>query len=65
MMIDLGESKIFKWKMPQAINSIIWGDRALANLLEELSDGFGVQLALGAAFSQSRSRLALSRSPGR
>jgi hypothetical protein len=46
MMIDFGESEIFKRQMTQPINGLIWGQCALTNLLEKLADGFGVQAAL-------------------
>ena len=45
-MIEFGESKIFKRQMTQPINGLIWGQRALTNLLKKLADGFGVQAAL-------------------
>jgi hypothetical protein len=44
VMIDLGESKILKWKMAQTIDRVVRRDRALANLLEKTADGFGVQV---------------------
>ena len=46
MMIDFGESKIFKRQVTQPINGFIWSQCALTNLLEKLADGFGVQAAL-------------------
>ncbi|HEV2470028.1 MAG TPA: hypothetical protein VGS78_12610 [Candidatus Sulfotelmatobacter sp.] len=42
-MIDLRKAEIFKRKMPEAIDGIVRRDLALANLLEQLADGFGVQ----------------------
>lgn len=46
MVVDLGESEIFKRKMAQAIHGLIGSDRAIADLLEKLADGFSVQEAL-------------------
>jgi len=42
MVIYLGEIEIFKGKMAQALHGIIGGKFALAHLLEQFADGFGV-----------------------
>lgn len=42
-MIDLGKPKILKGQMAQAIDGIVRGEFSGSNLLEQLTDGFGVQ----------------------
>ena len=42
MMIDLGEPKILKGQMAEAIDGIIRGEFSGSNPLEQLTDGFGV-----------------------
>jgi hypothetical protein len=43
MMVHIGEPKIFEGKMAQAINGGVRRKLAPANLLEEFTDGGGVQ----------------------
>ncbi len=42
MMVDLGEAEVFERQMAQARDRVIGRELALAHLLEELADGFGV-----------------------
>jgi hypothetical protein len=42
MMIHLGEAKILKRQMAEAIHRVIRGEFSGSNLLEQLADGFGV-----------------------
>jgi hypothetical protein len=42
MMIDLGESQIFKWQVAQTFDGIVRSDFSLAHLIEKFADGFGV-----------------------
>ena len=44
-MIDLRKSEIFEGKMAKTIHSFVRRKLSLADLLEELADGFGVQVA--------------------
>jgi hypothetical protein len=56
-MIDFGEAEIFEGQMPEASDGIVGRELALADLLEKLADGFGVQEALSiqhSAFSRAR-----------
>ncbi|MFZ0733260.1 MAG: hypothetical protein WAM79_13105 [Candidatus Sulfotelmatobacter sp.] len=46
MMIDLRKAEIFERKVPQAVDGIVGSDRALADLFEQLADGFGVQTSV-------------------
>ena len=43
MVIELGESQIFEWKMANALDSLIGRKLAPADLLEKFADGIGVQ----------------------
>ena len=43
MVIHLGESQIFEWKMAQAVDRVVGRKLAPADLLEKFADGFGVQ----------------------
>ena len=45
-MIDFGKSEIFERQMAQAVDRLVRSNVTLANLLEKLADGFGVQEAL-------------------
>ena len=59
MMIDFGETEIFEGQVAKAIDGIVGQDFALAHLLEEFADGFGVQEALsGRSSMTAKSRLA-------
>ena len=54
-MIDFGEAEIFERHMAQASDGFVGCELALADLLEKLADGFGVQEALSiqrSAFSR-------------
>jgi len=42
-MIDLCKSEIFEWKVSQTVDGVVGSDLALADLFEQLADGFGVQ----------------------
>ena len=53
MMVHLGETKIFKGQMAQAVDGIVGREFALAHLLEQFADGFGVHSG-GAALSIGR-----------
>ena len=43
MMIDLGESKVFKRQVPQALDSFVRRNLSRAHLLEKFANGFRVQ----------------------
>src|SRR5580700_12203706 len=43
MMIDLGESQIFKRQMPQALDSFVGRNLSRTDLLEKFANGFRVQ----------------------
>jgi hypothetical protein len=60
VMIDFGEAEIFERKMAQAGDRAVGRELALAHLLEEFADGFGVQESL----SSQRSDLGLGIQPG-
>ena len=60
MMIDLGKSEIFEWQVAKTINGLVGSDRAFADLVKELSDGFGVQVALALALSYQPSKPGLA-----
>jgi hypothetical protein len=41
--VEPGESQVFEGKVPQVLDSVIGRKRACANLLEQLTDGVGIQ----------------------
>jgi hypothetical protein len=43
MVIHLGKAEIFKRQMTQTLHGLIRRESALAHLLEQFADGFGVQ----------------------
>jgi len=43
MMIDLGETQILEWQMPQACHRLVGRQLAPPDLLEKFVDRFGVQ----------------------
>ena len=56
VMIDFGEAEIFEGQMAQAGDGIVGREFALADLLEKLADGFGVQASTqhsASAFSRA------------
>jgi hypothetical protein len=42
MMVDFGETQVFKRQMAQAVYSVVGCELASAYLLEEFANGFGV-----------------------
>jgi len=42
VVVELGEAEVFEGEMAQALDGLVGGQFALADLVEELSDGFGV-----------------------
>jgi len=52
MMIQLGESQVFEWHMPQALHRFIGRELAPADLLEKFANGISVQRKHSAISSQ-------------
>src|SRR2546422_8141149 len=52
MMIQLGESQVFEWHMPQALHRFIGRELAAANLFEKFANGISVQKKHSAFSSQ-------------
>ena len=52
MMIELGESQVFEWHVPQALHRFIGRKLALAHLFEKFADGVSVQRKHSAISSQ-------------
>src|SRR5262252_874070 len=65
MMINLGESQIFEWKVTQAINRIVGRERASADLLKEVSYGLGVQGVFNWPAAMGKLRLPPASGAGR
>jgi hypothetical protein len=47
MMIDLGESQVFKGEMAQALDGVVGGEALFPDLVEQLAQGFGIHVDLG------------------
>ena len=52
MMIELGESQVFEWHVPQALHRFIGRELAAANLFEKFANGISVQKKHSAFSSQ-------------
>ena len=59
MVVNVGESQIFKGEMAQAVDGGVWRKRALADLVEKFADGVSVQKELSAVSSQPSANASL------